>query len=140
MKTLDLNLYFITDSTGFSEEEFLKRVELALQGKVTLVQLREKNRSTREYIELAEKVHQLTKKYEVPLIIDDRIDVAMAVNAEGVHVGQSDMPVKIARKFLGPDKIIGATAKTVPQAIEAYEQGADYLLSLIDIPSPRDRG
>ncbi len=127
MKTLDLNLYFITDSTGFSEEEFLKRVELALQGKVTLVQLREKNRSTREYIELAEKVHQLTKKYEVPLIIDDRIDVAMAVNAEGVHVGQSDMPVKIARKLLGPDKIIGATAKTVPQAIEAYEQGADYL-------------
>ena len=127
MKTLDLNLYFITDSTGFSEEEFLKRVELALQGKVTLVQIREKNRSTREYIELAEKVHQLTKKYEVPLIIDDRIDVAMAVNAEGVHVGQSDMPVKIARKLLGPDKIIGATAKTVPQAIEAYEQGADYL-------------
>ena len=116
MKTLDLNLYFITDSTEFSEEEFLKRVELALQGKVTLVQLREKNRSTREYIELAENVHQLTKKYEVPLIID-----------EGVHVGQSDMPVKIARKFLGPDKIIGATAKTVPQAIEAYEQGADYL-------------
>ena len=100
---------------------------MALQGKVTLVQLREKNRSTREYIELAEKVHQLTKKYEVPLIIDDRIDVAMAVNAEGVHVGQSDMPVKIARKLLGPDKIIGATAKTVPQAIEAYEQGADYL-------------
>ena len=96
MKTLDLNLYFITDSTGFSEEEFLKRVELALQGKVTLVQIREKNRSTREYIELAEKVHQLTKKYEVPLIIDDRIDVAMAVNAEGVHVGQSAMPVKIA--------------------------------------------
>jgi thiamine-phosphate pyrophosphorylase len=127
LKTFDTSLYFITDSTGFTEEEFLRRTEAALQGGVTFLQIREKDRSTREYIALAEKVHALTRKYNVPLIIDDRVDVALAMNAEGVHVGQSDMPVATARRLLGEGKIIGATAKTVPQAMEAYEQGADYL-------------
>ena len=127
MKTFDTSLYFITDSTGFTEEEFLRRTEAALQGGVTFLQIREKDRSTREYIALAEKVHALTRKYNVPLIIDDRVDVALAMDAEGVHVGQSDMPVATARRLLGEEKIIGATAKTVPQAMEAYEQGADYL-------------
>ena len=127
MKKFDPSLYFITDSTGFTEEEFLYRVEQALQGGVTLLQLREKNKSTREYIELAEKVHVITKRYNVPLIIDDRVDVALAIDAEGVHVGASDMPVATARKLMGEDKIVGATAKTVPWAKEAYEQGADYL-------------
>ena len=84
-------------------------------------------KSAREYIKIAEKVHNITKKYNVPLIIDDRVDVALAVDAEGVHLGQSDMPVRVARKLMGEDKIVGATAKTVPQANEAYEQGADYL-------------
>ena len=127
MKTFDTSLYFITDSTGFTEEEFLRRTEAALQGGVTFLQIREKDRSTREYIALAEKVHALTRKYNVPLIIDDRVDVALAMDAEGVHVGQSDMPVATARRLLGEGKIIGATAKTVPQAMEAYAQGADYL-------------
>ena len=127
MKTFDTSLYFITDSTSFTEEEFLRRTEAALQGGVTFLQIREKDRSTREYIALAEKVHALTRKYNVPLIIDDRVDVALAMDAEGVHVGQSDMPVATARRLLGKEKIIGATAKTVPQALEAYEQGADYL-------------
>ena len=127
MKTFDTSLYFITDSTGFTEEEFLRRTEAALQGGVTFLQLREKDKSTREYLSLAEKTHDLTRKYNVPLIIDDRLDIAMAVDAEGVHLGQSDMPVHIARKLFGPNKIIGATAKTVPQALEAYEQGADNL-------------
>ena len=127
MKNFDTTLYFITDSTGFSEEEFLYRVEEALKGGASLVQLREKDKTTREYIALAEKVHEITKKYNVPLIIDDRVDVAMAVDAEGVHLGQSDMPVDIARRILGEDKIIGATAKTVPQALEAYRNGADNL-------------
>ena len=123
----DSSLYFITDSTNYSEEEFLRRVEEACKGGVTLIQLREKERTTREYMSLAEKVHEITMRYDIPLIIDDRVDVALAVNAEGVHVGQSDMPVVIARKLMGTDKIVGATAKTVPQAVEAYEQGADYL-------------
>lgn len=127
MAEFNPRLYFITDSTKYEKDEFLRRVEEALKGGVTLVQLREKERSTREYLELAKEVHEITLKYNVPLIIDDRLDVAMAADTEGVHLGQSDMPINIARKILGPDKIIGATAKTVPQALEAYEQGADYL-------------
>lgn len=123
----DSRMYFITDSSDYSEEEFLYRVEQALSGGVTLLQLREKEKTTREYIELAQKVHTLTQKYNVPLIIDDRVDVALCIDAEGVHVGQSDMPVSLARKIMGNDKIIGATAKTVLQAREAYKQGADYL-------------
>ena len=127
MKNFDPTLYFITDSTSYAEEEFLSRVEQALKGGVTLLQLREKDKSTREYIELAEKVHEIAKRYNVPLIIDDRVDVALAIDAEGVHVGASDMPVATARKLMGKDKIVGATAKTVPWAKEACEQGADYL-------------
>lgn len=127
MKNFDTSLYFITDSTGFSEEEFLCRTEAALRGGVTLLQLREKDKTTREYLELAQAVHALAQKYDVPLIIDDRLDIALAMDAEGVHLGQSDLPIDLARKILGPDKIIGATAKTVPQAVEAWEQGADYL-------------
>ena len=127
MKEFDPSLYFITDSTGCTEDAFLFRVERALQGGVTLLQLREKDKSTRAYIELAEKVHEITKRYGVPLIIDDRVDVALAIDAEGVHVGASDMPVATARKLMGDDRIVGATAKTVPWANEAYEQGADYL-------------
>ena len=127
MKKFDTSLYFITDSTGFTEEEFLRRTEAALQGGVTFLQLRKKDKTTREYIALAQKVHEITKRYKVPLIIDDRVDVALAVDAEGVHVGANDMPVAAARKLLGENKIVGATAKTVPWAKDAYEQGADYL-------------
>ena len=127
MKKFDTSLYFITDSSNYTEQEFFNRVEKALQGGVTLMQLREKEKSTREYIELAQKVHNITKKYNIPLIIDDRVDVALAINAEGVHVGQSDMPVNLARKLMGEKKIVGATTKTVEQAKEAFEQGADYL-------------
>ena len=123
----DSSMYFITDSSNYSEEEFLHRVEQALMGGVTLLQLREKDKTTREYIDLANKVHALTKKYNVPLIIDDRVDVALAIDAEGVHVGQSDMPVSMARELMGNNKIVGATTKTVEQAVEAYAQGADYL-------------
>lgn len=127
MKKFDTSLYFITDSTGFTEEEFLQRIEAALQGGVTFLQLREKDKTTREYIALAQKVHEITKRYNVPLIIDDRVDVALAIDAEGVHVGANDMPVAAARKLMGENKIVGATAKTVPWAKEVYEQGADYL-------------
>ncbi len=127
MKSLNPTLYFITDSTGLSEPDFLRIAEAGLVGGATLLQLREKEKSTREYITIAEKVHAITRQYGVPLIIDDRVDVALAVDAEGVHLGQSDMPVSIARKILGKHKIIGATTKTVPQALEAYRAGADYL-------------
>lgn len=127
MKKFDPSLYFITDSTNYTEAEFLYRIEQALKGGVTLLQLREKNKSTHEYIEIAEKVHTIAMRYNVPLIIDDRVDVALAIDAEGVHLGAEDMPIATARKLMGDDKIVGATAKTVPWAKEAYEQGADYL-------------
>ena len=127
MKNLNTRLYFITDSTPYTEDEFLSRVKAALSGGVTLIQLREKERSTREYIALAKKVHALSKQFGVPLIIDDRVDVALASGAEGVHLGQSDMQIDAARKIVGEDFIIGATTKTVEQALEAYQQSADYL-------------
>ena len=124
---LDTTLYFITDSTNYEHDEFLRRVRSALEGGVTIIQLREKNRTTREYIDIANDVHEITKEFGVPLIIDDRIDVMLACGAEGVHVGAEDMPVAIARKLIGKDKILGATAKTVEVATRAYNDGADYL-------------
>lgn len=127
MKKFDTSLYFITDSTGLEENMFLNIVEQALSGGVTIIQIREKDKSTREYMHLAEKVHEISAKYGVPLIVDDRIDVALAVNTEGVHLGRSDMPVNTARKILGDSMIIGATAKNVEQALEAVKNGADYL-------------
>ena len=120
-------LFFITDSTPYELNEFLWRVEDALKGGVTLMQLREKNRTTREYIELAKAVHEICRKYDVPMIIDDRVDVMLAVNGEGVHLGAEDMPLDMARRIIGPDKILGATAKKVDVAKAAYEAGADYL-------------
>ena len=123
----DTTLYFITDSTGYGREEFLRRVRSALEGGVTLIQLREKNRTTREYVNLANEVHEITKEFGVPLIIDDRIDVMLAADCEGVHVGAEDMPVAKARELIGKDKILGATAKTVEAAVSACNDGADYL-------------
>lgn len=123
----DCRLYLVTDSTGFKEEEFLNKIEEGCKAGVTLVQLREKDKSGREYLNLAFKVKEVTDKYNIPLIIDDRLDIAMAVDAAGVHLGQSDINIKYARKILGKDKIIGATAKTVNQAKEAVEEGANYL-------------
>lgn len=123
----DPTLYFITDSTPYEEDEFLERVKKALQGGATLLQLREKEKSTKDYIHLAQEVHRIAREYQVPLIIDDRVDVALAVGAEGVHVGTEDMPVALARKLMGEDKIVGATAKTVERALESEQGGADYL-------------
>ena len=127
MNPVDLTLYLVTDSTYHTEESFLHTVEEACIGGATIVQLREKGGSSRDYLNQALKVKEITDRYHIPLIIDDRIDIAPACDAAGVHVGQSDLPVSYARRLLGPDKIVGATAKTVPQALEAYEQGADYL-------------
>ncbi len=126
MNPVDLTLYLVTDSSYHTEESFLRTIDEACQGGVTLVQLREKS-GGQDYLNLAFRVKEITDQYRIPLIIDDRVDVAMACGAAGVHVGQSDLPVSWARRLMGPDKIVGATAKTVPQALEAYRQGADYL-------------
>ena len=123
----DPTLYLVTDSTGRTDDDFLSILEKALTGGVTLVQLREKERGGGEYLHLARLTKAVCDRYRVPLIIDDRADIAMAADAAGVHVGQSDLPVCEVRKLLGEDKIVGATAKTVEQAQKAYREGADYL-------------
>ena len=127
MKKLDPTLYLVTNSDGMNEADFLNTIALACEGGVTLVQLREKNLTGREYFDLAIKVKIVTDKYNVPLIIDDRTDIALAVNASGVHLGQTDLPIATARAMMGANKIVGATAKTVEQAKDAEAAGADYL-------------
>lgn len=124
---IDLTLYLVTCSDGLSEKDFLTKVEQACRGGVTLVQLREKEKSTREYLHLAKAVKEITDAYGIPLIIDDRADIAVACDAAGVHIGQEDLPVWAARKIVGSDKIVGTSAKTVAQALAAQEEGADYL-------------
>lgn len=126
-QSLDLTLYLVTDSTYHTEESLSHTVDEACKGGITLLQLREKNVSGREYLEKSAKIKEITDYYNIPLIIDDRVDVALACDAAGVHVGSSDLPVSVARKLMGPDKIVGATAKTVDAALRAYEDGADYL-------------
>ena len=124
---VDYSLYLVTDSTGFEENEFLNKIEEACKYGITLLQLREKEKCGRDFLNLAFKVKKITDKYNIPLIINDRIDISMAVDAAGVHVGQSDINVKYARKLLGNNKIIGATTKTVEEAKQAVKEGADYL-------------
>lgn len=124
---LDLTLYLVTDSTQQDEKDFYKTIEAACRGGVTLVQYREKESSGKILFERAARVKEITDRYGIPLIIDDRLDIAMAVDAAGVHLGQEDLPISVARKILGPNKWIGATTKTVQQAKKAEEEGADYL-------------
>lgn len=126
-ENLDYTLYLCTDRGLMSTDTLEKAVEEAILGGVTMVQLREKDCSSREFYETALRIKKITDAYEVPLLINDRVDIALAVDADGVHIGQSDLPVKIARKILGKDKIIGVSARNVAQALEAEQNGADYL-------------
>ena len=122
-----LRLYLVTNRYQDSVESFLEKVETACRSGVTIVQLREKNLTTNQYYQLAKEVKEITDAYQVPLIIDDRLDVCLAVDAAGLHIGDDELPVSVARKVLGPEKILGVTAKTVKRALEAEEGGADYL-------------
>ena len=122
-----LRLYLVTNRYQDSLESFLKKVETACRSGVTIVQLREKNLTTNQYYQLAKQVKEITDAYQVPLIIDDRLDVCLAVDAAGLHIGDDELPVPVARQVLGPDKILGVTAKTVKRALEAEEGGANYL-------------
>ena len=115
-------LYLIADFS-YGEERILR----ALQCGVDVIQLREKNISSREYWERAVRMRQLTRQYPTTFIVNDRLDIALLSEADGVHLGQSDVPAGEARKILGPDKIIGATARTAKQAVKAAEEGVDYL-------------
>ena len=122
-----LRLYLVTTRYQDPLETFLKKVEQACQSGVTMIQLREKQLTTNQYYELAKMVKQITDTYQVPLIIDDRLDVCLAVDAAGLHIGDDELPVSVARQVLGTEKILGVTAKTVKRALEAEESGADYL-------------
>lgn len=123
----NLRLYAVTDRTWLKNRSLAEDVEKAIKGGTTIVQLREKNISEEEFIESAKKIKAICDKYSVPLIINDNVEVAIASNADGVHIGQDDIPLSQARKLLGNDKIIGMTAKTVEQAQNAERNGADYL-------------
>ena len=122
-----LRLYLVTNRYQDPLETFLKKVEQACQSGVTMIQLREKQLTTNQYYELAKMVKQITDTYQVPLIIDDRLDVCLAVDAAGLHIGDDELPVSVARQVLGTEKILGVTAKTVKRALEAEKSGADYL-------------
>ena len=122
-----LRLYLVTNRYQDSLESFLEKIETACRSGVTIVQLREKNLTTNQYYQLAKEVKEITDAYQVPLIIDDRLDVCLAVDAAGLHIGDDELPVSVARQVLGPDKILGVTAKTVKRALEAEEGGANYL-------------
>ncbi|HGJ5722132.1 TPA: thiamine phosphate synthase [Streptococcus pneumoniae] len=122
-----LRLYLVTNRYQDSVESFLAKVETACRSGVTIVQLREKNLTTNQYYQLAKQVKEITDAYQVPLIIDDRLDVCLAVDAAGLHIGDDELPVSVARQVLGPEKILGVTAKTVKRALEAEKSGADYL-------------
>ena len=120
-------LYLVTNRYQDSLESFLEKVETACRSGVTIIQLREKNLTTNQYYQLAKQVKEITDAYQVPLIIDDRLDICLAVDAAGLHIGDDELPVSVARKVLGPEKILGVTAKTVKRALEAETSGADYL-------------
>lgn len=124
---IDYRLYLVTDRQCLNHQTLERAVEQAILGGVTLVQLREKTFDSRDFYEQALRVKAICQQYQIPLLINDRIDIAQAVDADGVHLGQSDLPAHLARKILGKDKIIGVSARTVEQACQAQADGADYL-------------
>ncbi len=126
-KEFKLNVYFVTDRDLSKGRPIEDIVEAAVKGGATIVQLREKECSTREFIEIGNRVKTILAPYKVPLIINDRLDVALAINADGIHIGQSDMPYEIARKYLGPNKIIGLSVESVQDARDAEDLDVDYL-------------
>ncbi len=124
---IDYTLYLCTDRDLMSTDTLEEAVEQAILGGTTIVQLREKNCSSREFYDTAVRVKEITDRYHIPLIINDRADIALAVDAAGVHVGQGDLPAKAVREMIGPDKILGVSAATLSEAVKAREDGADYL-------------
>lgn len=124
---IDYTLYLCTDRDLMSTDTIEEAVEQAVKGGCTVVQLREKDCSSLEFYETALRVKKITDQYKIPLIINDRVDIALAVNADGVHVGQDDLPAASVRRILGGDKVIGVSAGSVREAVKAREDGADYL-------------
>lgn len=126
-KTVDYSLYLVTDRGVLGGRDLLQSLAEALAGGVTVVQLREKNLDAKEFYLLAREAKKITERHGVPLIINDRLDIALAVDADGVHVGQQDLPAAAARKILGREKILGVSAANLAEALQAEKDGADYL-------------
>ena len=124
---IDYSLYLCTDRELMSTITIEEAVEQAILGGCTVIQLREKECSSLGFYETACNVKAITDKYHIPLIINDRVDIALAVDAGGVHVGQSDLPCSVVRKMIGKDKIIGVSASNLEEALQAEKDGADYL-------------
>lgn len=124
---IDYSLYLCTDRRLMTSPTIEASVESALRGGTTVIQLREKDCSSREFYELGLRVKKITERYNAPLIINDRVDIALAVGAAGVHVGQGDLPCKVVREIVGPDMIVGVSAATLEEAVRAEQDGADYL-------------
>ncbi len=120
-------LYLVTDRNILGQRDFYQAVEAALSGGVTLVQLREKETPGCDFYQTAAALKKLTARYNVPLLINDRLDIALAVDADGVHIGQQDLPLPVARKLLGPQKIIGYSVSNLAEALYGEKHGADYL-------------
>lgn len=124
---VDYSLYLVTDRDLLGSKDLAATVEEAIRGGVTMVQIREKNLSTLEFYQLALVIKDITQKQGIPFIVNDRVDIALAVDADGVHIGQDDMPLSAARKLLGLNKIIGVSVASLEQALAAQHEGADYL-------------
>ncbi|MBS5983146.1 MAG: thiamine phosphate synthase [Clostridium butyricum] len=124
---IDYSIYLVTDRDLMSTKTLEEAVEEAIKGGCTLVQLREKECSSLDFYTTAINIKRITDKYKVPLLINDRLDIALAVDAAGVHIGQSDLPCSVVRKIVGDDKIIGVSAGTLENAIKAENDGADYI-------------
>jgi thiamine-phosphate pyrophosphorylase len=142
MKTVDWSVYVITDRGVAGDRSILEVVRAAIRGGASVVQLREKSATTREMIELGRALHGVTEPAGVPLIVNDRLDVALAIDAEGVHVGMDDMPVPLARRLLGPRRLLGYSPNTVEAALQGQREGADYLGvgDVFGTPSKPDAG
>ncbi|WP_048812502.1 thiamine phosphate synthase [Methanobrevibacter ruminantium] len=125
--SIDYSVYLVTDHRGKTDEEILNIIEQAIKGGTSVVQIREKTASTKDFYNLALKAKEITEKYNVPLIVNDRIDIALAVKSDGVHIGQDDMPAKVAREIIGEEMILGVSASTVEEAMKAESDGADYI-------------
>jgi thiamine-phosphate pyrophosphorylase len=123
----DLRLYLCTDRVLTLGRPITQAVEAAIAGGVTMVQLREKTASTREFYRIALEVYALTRRHHIPLVINDRLDIALAIGAEGLHLGRSDLPLSVARRLAGNRMFIGLSASTVEEALRAQAEGADYL-------------
>lgn len=123
----DYTLYLVTDRSLMSTATLIEAVEQAILGGCTMIQLREKNISSLDFYRQSVEVKKVTEQYHVPFIINDRIDIAIAVNADGVHIGQSDIPAAIVRDLIGTDMLLGVSAASVKEAVQAANDGADYL-------------